>query len=858
MERQRHYRLEQTTTQRRCRFNPMHKLSFTPRLGGFLLFLTLLASALPAQAQAFRFSLRAEPALIPANGISTTSIIVQVNNSSSSGISAAPVVRFVTTRGVIERQTLLSNGFGRVLLRSSNTPGIAVITAVMPGGATEQIEVEFTDGSVDLARYMEVAGPYVTYGTEKGTITASGRCTFDLGDTHIESDIRLDVNLNNNRLWAEGNAGGVTIRHGRGAKAKVLKGDRLFYDLDKRRGVIRRIDTTQGPARQEFMGSDFRPLPEGSVTEPKTIALSPDRRLKSGQQRAADENVEGAITVARIPLPDTQKNDAASVNDNTSGPDAMLGVMTPRAVPEIRDNAQLIPAAEPAAEPPVTNDPAPDTGVLQEPSPPDSTIAAPTDALTESSSAAPASKATGETGETVSELPPYQAMNPEQSPEQPIKLFEPPPPDVDNTAGYWVVARRLRVFPHDKIQFENASIFVNGRKAFSMPLYVVSLNGAFNPMTDMMAFNTEGGVTLNVPYYYMATPHGTGTVYLKHAPGKGFSSDRRGFSLAIEQQYWMSNRSHGNLSIDQLGRGAWNLDWSHSLRLSPTLNGNLYLNMPRHRDTYLRGTLDKEFRGFQVGVEGFLSKPDGSPMDGKGQFYARMRPRQLGKTDWVYTLSGNVTAWRRYTEYFEIGGTTTGSGGGIGLPGHTRPGSTIIARTGPLYSQTASAVLQSPTFKLWRGANIQGNLSATAYNYSNNKRGFSPGLTLGLQQKLGNTGSFQVDYSYDRGGLGLFGNSYTNFVSSSLNLNLGKRISSSTSLTRSFSDDSLYAVTALDYYLSTKWRVGLFSDYSSFGDTDSYLNYGWSLGRQIGQRELTLNWDHQRNRVYFQLGNLIY
>ena len=44
-----------------------------------------------------------------------------------------------------------------------------------------------------------------------------------------------------------------------------------------------------------------------------------------------------------------------------------------------------------------------------------------------------------------------------------------------------------------------------------------------------------------------------------------------------------------------------------------------------------------------------------SPLDGRGQFYARMRPKQLGRTDWVYTLTGNVTAWRRYTEYFVEG-----------------------------------------------------------------------------------------------------------------------------------------------------------------------------------------------------------
>jgi len=857
----------------------MQTTSIFSRFTFLTLVTLLLAAAAPSSAQSFRFSLRAEPEIIPANGVSTTSIIVQVNNTGANGISGTPIVRFVTTRGVIERQAILSNGIGRVLLRSSNQPGTAVVTAVMPGGSTEQIAVEFTDSSVDLARYLEVAGPYVTYGTEKSSIAASGRCTFDLGDTHVESDIRLDVDLNTERLWAEGNTGKIIIRHGRGDKAKVLIGDRLYYDFGKRQGVIRRIDTTLGPARQEFMGSDFRSLPEGTIEEPPLVALAPEKKPVSKKAKATapdpkakataqDQDVFDAITMARVPTTSNVRINGVPVKiegllvKEDYGFDGAMAAITPTSSVETRDNAQLLPIAAPAGEIPLAGNGS--AQVL----PPEAAIAprdtAPSLAGTipDGISAAPPGNTKEGEGkddkvEMVAELPAYQAMNPETTPGQPFRIIEPPPPDVDNTSGFWVVARRLRVFPHDKVQFENASIFFNGRKLYSMPLYVVSLNGAFNPTTDMMALNTEGGLTLNVPYYYIASPNNTGTAYLKHAPGNGFSSDKRGFSLAVEHQYWLNNRSHGDLEVDQLGRGDWNINWKHSHRFSPTMNGAIYVDSPRHRDAYVRGTFDKQFRGFQVGMEGFVSKTEGDPLDGKGQFYARMRPRQLGKTDWVYTLTGNVTAWRRYTEYFEVGGTTS-STGAVGLPGHTRPGTTLYARTGPLYSQTVNAALQSPNFRLWRGANLQANLSATAYNYSNNRRGLSPGITLGLQQRLGRTGNFQIDYSYDRGGLGLFGTGYTNFVSSSLQLNLGRKLSSSTSLTRSFGDDSLYGVTALDYFLSEKWRLGLFSDYSSFGDIDNYLNYGFSVGRQVGQREVTMNWDHERGRVYFQLGNLIY
>src|SRR5688500_13191024 len=87
------------------------------------LLLSFLAGACAsAQAQTFRFSLRAEPDIIPANGISTSTILVQVQNTANAGIGSAPLVRFLTTRGTIERQARLTGGVARVLLRSTTTP----------------------------------------------------------------------------------------------------------------------------------------------------------------------------------------------------------------------------------------------------------------------------------------------------------------------------------------------------------------------------------------------------------------------------------------------------------------------------------------------------------------------------------------------------------------------------------------------------------------------------------------------------------------------------------------------------------------------------------------------------------------
>ena len=213
-----------------------------------------------ARAQNARFILRAEPDVIPANGISTTSIFVQVQDSRDA-ISATPIVRFATTAGTIESQSSLSGGVARVLLRSASTPGTAVVTAFI-GNSREVITVEFSAEGERVERYLEVAAPYVAYGQSTGVITSSGKSAFDFGDIHVESDVRLDIDLYAERVWAQGNKDGVTVRQGRGARAKTLRGDRLFFDLQRRSGVMRRAegDNSGGDtsARQEFFRFRFR------------------------------------------------------------------------------------------------------------------------------------------------------------------------------------------------------------------------------------------------------------------------------------------------------------------------------------------------------------------------------------------------------------------------------------------------------------------------------------------------------------------------------------------------------------------------------------------------------------------------
>ncbi|MDQ3813088.1 MAG: hypothetical protein M3347_03955, partial [Armatimonadota bacterium] len=577
-----------------------------------LLGMGLLPSA--AKAQTFRFNLRAEPDVIPANGISATSILVQVQNTGGAGIVAEPIVRFATTSGIIEPQTRLTNGIARVLLRSSTTPGTAIVTAFI-NNAREQVAVEFSNEAIEIGRYLQVDAPYVAYAAAHGIITASGQCLLDYGGTRIESDVRLDVDLVGEKLWAEGGAGQVIIRHGNGKEARELRGDRLFYDLRRRRGVMRRSDTTLGPARQEFMDFDFKPIPDSAPITPSTSPAREPSLQPASSKPATDAPIQPQ------PAPQKEEKDKPVSDKPGDQPEAKAQSTPVTAEPEepgiiesgtlgltnlsarINADAALLPRTA-----------LPRTAIL--PDKANETTPAPeNDNQPENDSPDEGQDKTEGQGKEKSEdiktpppIPDYRPLEPEQAAvTRTYRLTEPLPREVDNQRGYWIVARRVRVFPRDKVQFARATIFFNGARLFAMPLYVVSLNGSYNPATDMVSLNTHGGLSLNMPYYYQASARGTGTLYLQHAPRHGFSAHKPGFSLALDQQYYLSGRSQGNLKIDEVGRGGWNLNWDHKIQLSPTLASSFYVDMPEHRNLYAHGSILKQLKSMDLGFEGFYT-----------------------------------------------------------------------------------------------------------------------------------------------------------------------------------------------------------------------------------------------------------
>jgi hypothetical protein len=277
--------------------------------------------------------------------------------------------------------------------------------------------------------------------------------------------------------------------------------------------------------------------------------------------------------------------------------------------------------------------------------------------------------------------------------------------------------------------------------------------------------------------------------------------------------------------------------------------------MPRHRDLFARAALTKDLPSMQIGLETFLDRPEDQRENVRGQFFARMRPKSIGKSGWNYNLGFNALTVKSVPYQY-----VTGGGGGVGTGGG---GSQVETRYRSLFGQTVTASVQSPQLSLWRGSQLNANFFTTAFNYSDDRRGLAPGANISLAQSLGRSADVRFDYTYDRSSLGLYGargDSFTHYLSATLGAQLAKNVGFSTFFSRSLNDGSMYGSADLSYEFSKVWRAGLFADYTSFSslDRDSPLNYGVSLGRQIAGREVRVNWDAVREKIYFEIGNQRY
>jgi hypothetical protein len=260
-------------------------------------------------------SLSAAPAIIAADGKSTTIVTATVRGGDGGLVPDGTVVQFSTSLGTLDHMSATtSSGAARVTLTSSPNTGTAQVTATYldnSGGGVGKgtLEVEFTADS-DIAstdinsRWLRIDCPqYLVYSADGKIIQAEGKS----GSAHLRY-MGLTIDADSIQVDLQGMgvvARNATLHHGRAS----LTTAELRYDLYTSTGTaVLPATDTKGPQSVTVSGSKFDTVPLTAAAADEAVRthvygeidLSNSRLVVSARAMSVDPGVQVQFTRAAI------------------------------------------------------------------------------------------------------------------------------------------------------------------------------------------------------------------------------------------------------------------------------------------------------------------------------------------------------------------------------------------------------------------------------------------------------------------------------------------------------------------------------------------------------------------------------
>ncbi|MGC8784646.1 MAG: invasin domain 3-containing protein [Armatimonadota bacterium] len=394
-----------------------------------------------------------------------------------------------------------------------------------------------------------------------------------------------------------------------------------------------------------------------------------------------------------------------------------------------------------------------------------------------------------------------------------------------STSELLFVAESAVLLPGERIQFRHAKMYVAGQKLLTMPMYDLSFRSGEALGQQIVGVNS-GGLTLDLPFYYMVSPQAVGALRLRHAQrvGRAVYAIRPGWSLDLEHTYSRPGIMEGAFALTSLTRGDWGLRWSHAHWFSQNASTHFYVDVPAHRNLYINSGLSYGFGQGRIG----LNLSGGQNLSGtryrdlRSDLYVESNPLKLGS---LLKMTLATTFSSRVSEFADQRVRTDGAG--------------LRSRLYTIPLRLAGFTVNSSLMAsyLWGNSQTTGSSLLATISAS---RGLWDGALLSLT----------YDYTHDRlvqvTGYG------RHRLSGMFAWSVGQRLNASLVGTRVLDSDSLTLFADASYRFSSLWRVGANLSYSRFQGT-RYNDVEISLGYRIGIRELLLTWSSLTHRWQIDL-----
>lgn len=441
-------------------------------------------------------------------------------------------------------------------------------------------------------------------------------------------------------------------------------------------------------------------------------------------------------------------------------------------------------------------------------------------------------------------------------------------------SGILVKATQATIFPMQRIQFRRASVYVDGKRMLSLPLYVLSLTGYQENGEQYVGYGTSG-ITLNLPFYYALSPRSTGAMLIRHGESTGWGDygQTPGWFIDLRQQY-ATDKSQGMLSLNHV-TDRWGAQFTHSQQLGSNTNAYMFIEYPAHRDLYGTMNLRRSFKRFSIGLDMFGSKYRtlGQSTYG-GDVHIQTQSANLGKLPLKYTLSARAD---RSTGTTVRSGLTTG-----------------VVSTPLTTSQRIDANLYTNPISLSKSLSLRGS-SSLGYLFDNTD--LTGPSFLGnavMNWKMSRQNNLQINYRYssrpsyqyrdmdpDDGvfkPVRVVERAGSQSVSASLRLGHGDKWSANVFALQGLNYVSSNVFADFNYRLSKGWRFTVRTTENRYQYSKSVVTPNPSnpsgppivtlvptiqhlsdmelgLGKVIGGRELFAVWSKKEGRVMLELGS---
>jgi hypothetical protein len=140
-------------------------------------------------------------------------------------------------------------------------------------------------------------------------------------------------------------------------------------------------------------------------------------------------------------------------------------------------------------------------------------------------------------------------------------LWEPTRTDDTRT---WVKARRAIVEPGQKIILDHATFYVDGSPVMSLRRHVMEPGAGAGIFGDALGYTTGSGVNLDLPWYYRAGEHHTGSLHLTRNRSVDGSRYDGGWAVGLQEDYLREGRMDGSFQLDDVTNPRRGIRWQHS------------------------------------------------------------------------------------------------------------------------------------------------------------------------------------------------------------------------------------------------------------------------------------------------------